>query len=371
MKIPLIDLSPQHRRLRSQFNRAIQNVLTRSDFILGEDLRQFESEFARFTGTRYAIGVSSGLDAIRLALTALGIGAGDEVIIPAHTYIATALAVSHTGAVPRLVDVQDDSFNIDPSKIEAAITSRTKAIMPVHIFGQPADMSEILAIAGRHKLAVVEDACQAHGAHYHGKRVGSLGDAGCFSFYPSKNLGALGDGGIVTTNDQQLAQKIDRLRNYGQSQKYIHDDVGYNNRLDTLQAALLRVKLNHLDRWNKQRRTIARAYDKAFAKLPLQIPELRKDRDHVYHLYSIRSPQRDGLKQHLTERGIASGIYYPVPMHLQKAYRSLGHKEGSFPVTERISRDMLALPMYPDMTAAQVKKVIATVKEFFRPGRSG
>jgi dTDP-4-amino-4,6-dideoxygalactose transaminase len=309
--------------------------------------------------------VASGLDALKLALEALGIGPGDEVIVPAHTFIASALAVSAVGARPVLVEVDEASFNLDPAHIEAAITPRTKAIMPVHLYGQPADMDPILALARRYNLRVIEDASQAHGARYRGQRVGTLGDVGCFSFYPGKNLGAYGDAGGLVTNNAELAEKVRFLRNYGQEVKYKHVVKGYNLRLDTLQAAVLGVKLRYLDAWNARRAAHAAVYTHALEGVgDLQLPRVITG-DHVFHLYVIRTRQRDALQAHLNQRGIATVIHYPVPIHMQPAYADLGYGRGTFPITERLSEEILSLPMYAELTAEQQDYVIAAVKDFF------
>ncbi len=313
---------------------------------------------------RYAIGVDSGTSALELALRALDIGPGDEVITAANTFIATALAITYTGAKPVLVDVDPLTYNMDPACLEEAITERTKAVMPVHLYGQAADMDPILELARQRHLAVIEDACQAHGATYQGKRVGSMGDAAAFSFYPAKNLGAYGDGGAVVTNDERIAQAVRMLRNYGQSVKYVHDLRGYNRRLDTLQAAVLLAKLKYLDEWNAARRKHAQAYRRQLTGAEVIAPGTADYGDPVWHLYVVRSQDRDGLRKHLTERGISTGIHYPVPIHLQQAYADLGYGPGTLPVTERACDQVLSLPMYAELAPEQIAYVAEAIKQF-------
>ncbi|QUW00851.1 DegT/DnrJ/EryC1/StrS family aminotransferase [Chloracidobacterium sp. MS 40/45] len=365
MQIPFVDLQAQYQSLKDELDTAVLAVMRQCNFILGKEVSDFEHAFADYVGARHCVGVASGLDALKLALEAFGIGPGDEVIVPAHTFIASALAVSAVGARPVLVEVDEASFNLDPARIEAAITPRTKAIMPVHLYGQPADMDPILAVARQYNLRVIEDASQAHGARYRGQRVGTFGDAGCFSFYPGKNLGAYGDAGGLVTNDAELAGKVRFLRNYGQEVKYRHVVKGYNLRLDTLQAAVLGVKLRHLDTWNARRAAHAADYTHALEGVgDLQLPRVVTG-DHVFHLYVIRTQRRDALQAHLNQRGIATVIHYPVPMHMQAAYADLGYGRGAFPITERLSDEILSLPMYAELTAEQQDYVIKAVKEFF------
>jgi dTDP-4-amino-4,6-dideoxygalactose transaminase len=364
MAVPFVDLKAQYRPIANEINTAISTVLSDSDFILGEQVEQFEQEFARASGVRYAIGVDSGTSALELALRACHIGPGDEVITAANTFIATALAISYTGAKPVLVDVDPLTYNMDSQCLEEAITERTKAVIPVHLYGQAADLDPILELARSRHLVVIEDACQAHGATYKGKRVGSMGDAAAFSFYPAKNLGAFGDGGAVVTNDERIAQAVRMLRNYGQSKKYIHDLRGYNRRLDTLQAAVLLAKLKYLDQWNAARREHAQMYRQQLAGTQVITPVAADYGDPVWHLYVIRAQDRDGLRKHLTERGISTGIHYPVPIHLQQAYADLGYGPGSFPVTERASDQVLSLPMYAELTPEQIASVAEAIKEF-------
>jgi dTDP-4-amino-4,6-dideoxygalactose transaminase len=356
--IPFIDLGAHHQPFKKAFLKKVAELIDRSEFILGAEVDAFEKEFAVYCGGSIGVGVSNGYDAIRLTLEAMGIGAGDEVVIPAFTFAATAFGVSHAGATPRFVDVDPETYTMDPGKLASAITPRTKAVMPVHLFGHPADLDPILAIARKRGLKVIEDAAQAHGATYRGKRVGALADAGCFSFYPSKNLGALGDAGMVVTSDGSLAERIRLLRNCGSKVRYVHDAVGYNNRLDNLQAAFLRVKLKGLDRANDRRRKAAKEYGRYLDEMA---PVVRDWAGHVYHLYVIRSDQRDGIKERLAKSGIPTGVYYPIPLHLQPCYRGLGGKEGDFPVSEKVAREVLALPMYPELTPVLVRRIAGSV----------
>lgn len=362
--IPFVDLSAQYSTISHEVDAAIADVLHRTDFILGRDVDLFEEEFARYIEAKHAVAVDSGTSALELALRACDIGPGDEVITAANTFIATALAISYTGAKPVLVDADPQSYTIDVSLIEEAITPRTKAILPVHLYGQPADMDPILAIARRHGLAVIEDACQAHGARYKGRRVGTLGDAAAFSFYPGKNLGAYGDGGIVTANDPKIADSIRMLRNYGQTAKYHHLLQGYNRRLDTIQAAVLRVKLRYLDRWNAARRRHARLYNDMLAHSSAATPVEADYAESVYHLYVIQVEDRDGLATYLHDKGISTGIHYPVPIHLQPAYRELGHGKGSFPVCEQRAATILSLPMYAELTSSQIEYASGAVSGY-------
>jgi dTDP-4-amino-4,6-dideoxygalactose transaminase len=369
LEVPLVDLVTQYHTLRRDVEAAVSRVLGKADFILGSDVKLFENRFAEFCGATHAVGVDSGVSALELILRAYGIGDGDEVITAANTFIASALAISSTGAKPVLVDVDPESYNIDPAAMERAITARTAAIMPVHLYGRPADMDAIRDIAARHGLVVIEDACQAHGARYRGRPVGSLGDAAAFSFYPGKNLGAYGDGGIVVTNDSKVAQYVDTARNYGQREKYRHVMRGYNRRLDTLQAAVLRVKIEHLEQWNDARRDHAALYNRLLPDCEVTLPSMHPDYDSVWHLYVIRTPRRDALKAWLAEQGISTGIHYPVPIHLQEAYRDLGYRRGDFPVTEAYADQILSLPMYPELTADVVELISSAVRAFPDPGR--
>ncbi len=360
-KLPLVDLRAQHATIAAEVQAAIDNVISNTDFILGADVAEFESEFARYCDAAHCVGLDSGMSALELGMRAMGIGPGDEVITPAGSFIASSSAISFTGATPVWVDVDPKTYNIDPGLIEAAITPRTKAIMVVHLYGQPADMDRILAIGRKHDLPVIEDACQSHGARYKGRRTGSMGVFGAFSFYPAKNLGAYGDAGALTTNDAELAEKIRMMHNYGQREKYDHVYLAWNRRLDTIQAAVLRVKLRHLDRWNASRRTIASLYGELLQHSGATLPHESPDAEHVYHLYVVQVDGRDRVQSELAALGIASGIHYPVPIHLQEAYRAAGFGPGSFPVTEAAAKRILSLPMYPELTEDGVRRVAAAL----------
>lgn len=366
MEIPFVDLKAQYATIQAEIEEAVMTVLRSGNFILGEQVEEFENNFARYLGCQYAIGVSNGLDALRLALEVLGIGAGDEVIIPANTYVATALAVSSVKARPVLVEMNPRSYNMDPNLIEKALTTSTRVILPVHLYGQSADMDPILDIARRHHLFVIEDACQSHGARYRKQRTGTFGDLGCFSFYPGKNLGAYGDGGAVVTNDQKLAEKLLRLRNYGQRKKYYHSEKGLNARLDAIQAAILNVKLKYLDDWNRSRAAHAKYYSDQLQSIDgLCLPEVHPGRDHVFHLYVIRSTMRDPLQEFLSSRKIKTLIHYPLPIHLQEAYADLGYKAGDFPITEQAAAEILSLPMYAGLQSIQLEYVVKAIQDFY------
>jgi dTDP-4-amino-4,6-dideoxygalactose transaminase len=364
MNVPFVDLRIQHHALRQELDEAMGRVMERGDFALGKDVAQFEEEFAAFCGTRYAVGVDSGLAALEMGLRAFGIGAGDEVIVPAHTFIATAAAVTFAGARPVLVDVDPTTYNQDVGQVEAAIGPRTKAIIPVHLYGLPAEMDAILRLADRHGLAVIEDACQAHGATYKGRRVGSLGHAAAFSFYPTKNLGGCGDAGMLATDDARVAEQVRAMRNCGQRQKYYHELPPFNHRMDTLQAAVLRVKLHYLEGWIEARRRNAALYTEFLADNDVVTPAETLGATHVYHLYVIRTAQRDGLQAYLRQQGIGTAIHYPVPVHLQPFYADDGFRRGQFPVTEQACDQILSLPMFPEMTAEQINYVAGKVLDF-------
>jgi dTDP-4-amino-4,6-dideoxygalactose transaminase len=365
MNVPFLDLKTQYRALALEMDEALHGVMANADFILGKDVELFEQEFAAYCGVPYAVGLDSGISALELALRALGVGPGDEVMTVSHTFIATVSAISFTGAKPVFVDVRPDTFNLDTRQLEAAITPRTKAILPVHLYGQPADLDPILDAARKHHLAVIEDACQAHGARYRGQRVGSFGEAGCFSFYPGKNLGAYGDGGLLVTHNRELAEKVRMLRNYGQREKYHHLFLAYNHRLDSMQAAVLRVKLKRLDDWNAARQKLAQRYRLGLEGLSgVVVPAEAPDRTHVYHLYVIQHPDRDGLAAFLRQRGVATGLHYPIPVHRQPCYESLGVAPGSLPVTESLAPRILTLPMFPEMTTEQVDYVCEQIRGF-------
>ncbi|GAB6041975.1 DegT/DnrJ/EryC1/StrS family aminotransferase [Endothiovibrio diazotrophicus] len=357
MQVPFLDLRAGYRELRAEIDAAILAVLDRGAYILGPEVEAFEAEFAAYCETGHAVGVANGLDALRLALLALGVEPGDEVIVPANTFIATWLAVSQCGATPIPVEPAEGSHTLDPQRIEAAIGPRTRVILPVHLYGHPAELEPILAIAERHGLKVLEDAAQAHGARYRGRRIGGHGDAAAWSFYPGKNLGALGDAGAVTTDHPELAERLRVLRNYGSREKYFNEALGYNSRLDPVQAAVLRVKLRHLDAWNERRRAIARRYLELPAIAALARPQAPADSESVWHLFVVRHPERNALQARLAEAGIATLIHYPLPPHRQQAYTHLGLAASAFPVANRLAAEVLSLPLGPQMTEEQVGAV--------------
>ena len=362
MNVPFINLRAHHASLRAELAAVIEDVIEASAFAGGPFVSRFEEDFARFCGVDHVVGVGSGTDALWLALLALGIGPGDEVITVPMTFIATAEAISRTGARPVFVDINETTYTVDPAGLENALTSRTKAILPVHLFGQVADMDPILTFAERHGLFVVEDAAQAHGALYQGKRAGSLGEAGCFSFYPGKNLGAFGEAGAVATGDGELARKIRLFIDHGQSRKYHHSVVGWNCRMDGIQAAILSLKLRELDRNNAKRREISARYSKALERLPhLALPATDPRGSHVHHHFVIRVPDRHRFMAGLFEKGVATSIHYPIPIHLQEAYAHLGYSRGSFPVAERCAEEFVSLPIYPELSPPQISAVIDAV----------
>ncbi len=368
MNVPFVDLQSLHSPLEHELAAVFSRVLQSSAFVLGPEVKEFERQFAAYVGTSHCVAVSNGTAALQLALVALGIGPGDEVVTVPHTFIATAEAITAVGARPVFVDIDPVSYTMDPALLEAAITSHTRAIVPVHLYGQTADMDALLAVANRHGIPVVEDACQAHGAQYNGRGAGSLGAAGCFSFYPGKNLGACGEGGAVTTDDPELAHRIAMWRDHGSSKKYVHEFPGLNMRMDGVQGGVLAVKLKHLDRWNDQRREAAAHYAVALRGADITLPAEMPYGRHVYHLYVIQSGDRDGLRQRLQDAGIESGLHYPIPLHLQEAYASLGYARGDFPVTERVAGRILSLPMYPGISTEAVARVAA---ELLEPSRVG
>ena len=361
--VPFVDLKVQYQSIKSEVDAAIARVIENTSFILGPEAESFENAFAEYVNARFCVGLNSGTAALHLALLACGIGAGDEVIIPANTFFATAEAVSLTGATPVFVDADPLAYTIDAGRIEGAITPRTRAIMPVHLYGQPADLDPIFEIARGRNLRVIEDAAQAHGAEYKGKRAGALGDIGCFSFYPGKNLGAYGEGGAVVTNDEQLAKRVRLLRDHGSEKKYRHEIVGYNFRLEGIQAAVLDVKLKHLDRWNELRRAHAARYSDLLKDSGLVLPAEMNYARHVYHVYVVQCEARDALQKSLSDAGIQTGIHYPIPIHLQPAYASMGHQRGDFPEAERQSDRVLSLPMFAELSEEQLERVTAAVKE--------
>lgn len=363
MNVPFLDLRAQHDPLRGEIMASIQEVIDRSAFAGGLFVAKFEEDFAAYCRTKFAVGVGNGTDALWLALLGLGIGSGDEVITTPSTFMATAEAISYCGAKPVFVDIDERTVTLDPALLERAITPRTKAVIPVHLFGQMADMDPIMEIAHRHRLHVIEDACQAHGAEYKGRKAGSIGIAGCFSFYPGKNLGAWGEAGAVVTNDPALSQKIRVLRDHGQDKKYYHSDIGWNGRMDGIQGAVLRIKLKGLDHGNTARRAHAKVYDEQLSGLPgLTVTPPAAYGLPVYHIYAVRVTERDRVLQALTQKGIGCGIHYPIPIHLQQAYRSLGLGVGSFPIAERCANEFLSLPMFPELTPAQIDAVVQEVR---------
>ncbi len=363
MKVPFLDLKSHHDPIKQEVMAAIEEVIDKNAFAGGPYVEKFEGEFAAYCQTDHGIGVGSGTEALWLALLALGVGPGDEVITVPVTFIATAEAISFTGAKPVFVDIEDQTYNMDPEKLESAITSKTKAIIPVHLFGQTADMDPILGIANKHGIPVIEDAAQAHGAEYNGKRAGSMGRLGCFSFYPGKNLGAFGEAGAVVTNDDELKKKIQILRDHGQAKKYYHDVVGWNGRMDGIQGAILSIKLKRLDQATESRRKNANRYNELLQGLEsIVLPKEADGRKHVYHIYPIRTFNRDALIEDTKTKGIACGIHYPVPLHLQKAYNKTGVSENSFPISEKCSAEFVSLPMFPELTENQIITVSTELK---------
>jgi dTDP-4-amino-4,6-dideoxygalactose transaminase len=365
MKIPIIDLVRQHEPMIDELVEAFKKVVESGQFILGPELEQFEKEAAEYLGSRYALGVGNGTDALTLALRAVGITEGDEVITTPFTFFATAETVAMLGARPVFVDVEERTLNIDVTKIEEKITKRTKAILPVHIFGQGAKMEQILDIAKRHNLKVIEDTAQGFGAKRNGKYLGTFGDVGTFSFFPTKNLSCLGDGGLITTQDEAIYETVKKLRVHGSPRKYYHEMLGYNSRLDAIQAAFLRVKMKYIDRWNERRRQIAAIYNKELSPY-VRVPEVDDGNVHIYHQYTIRTEKRDELNTFLNQRGIMTQVHYPIPLHLQPALSYLGYKEGDFPVAERATKEVLSLPVFPEMTDEEIYYVIDSIKDFFR-----
>jgi dTDP-4-amino-4,6-dideoxygalactose transaminase len=361
--IPFVDLKAQYRTLKAEMDAAVLGVLESGQYVLGPEVAAFEREFAAYSGAAHGVAMNSGTSALHLAFLALGIGPGDEVITTPHTFVATVAAIGYTGARTVFVDIDPRTFTIDPARIEAAITARTRAIVPVHLYGQPADMDPILEIARRRGLAVVEDACQAHGAQYQGRRVGSLGDLGCFSFYPGKNLGAYGEGGAVVTNNPDYDRTLRMLRDWGAERKYHHVLKGYNYRMEGLQGAILRVKLRHLEAWTEARRARAKRYDTLLAGSGVAVPAAAPyESRHVYHVYAVRHPQRDDLQRALGDRGVQTGIHYPIPVHLLEAHADLGYGPGSFPHAERAAAEVLSLPLFPELTGEQQDAVALAVR---------
>ena len=365
MKVDIFTLKRQYEQIKDELKGPIEKVMASGGFILGEDVGLFEKEFAEYCGVKYGIGVNSGTDALFLACLACGIGKGDEVITPTYTYIATSFGISIAGAKPIFVDTEEKTYCIDVTKIEKAITKKTKAILLVHLYGHPADMGPIMEIAKKHKLKVIEDCAQAHGALYKNKKVGGFGDAACFSFYPTKNLGAFGDGGMALTNSEEIKDKMYLLRDYGRKGRYEHVIKGYNSRLDTLQAAILRVKLKHLDEWNEKRRKNAMLYTKLFkeAKLDIVLPYEAEYAKHVYHQYTVRVKNRKDVMEKLANEGVRTLIHYPIPVHLQECYKELGYKKDAFPVAEKCCEEIMSLPMYPELTEEEIRYVVEQFKK--------
>lgn len=364
MTVPFVDLKAQYQDIKDDVDRAVLDVFEHAQFALGPQVAAFEERFADYVQSTRALGVNSGTSALHLAMLAAGVGPGDEVITTPFTFIATVSAIDYTGATPVFVDIDPVTLNIDPDLIEAAITERTKAIVPVHLHGLPADLDPIVEIADRHGLTVIEDAAQSHGAEYKGRRVGSIGQLGCFSFYPGKNLGAYGEGGAVVTDDPEAIRIVSMLRDWGSEERYYHDLKGFNYRMEGVQGAVLRVKMDHIERWTENRRRLAARYDEQLGELGYRIPAAPADRRHVYHVYAIRTTRREELAPFLGERGIANGIHYPIPVHLQRAFSELGHERGDFPLAETAADEVLSLPMFPEMTDEQHDAVVAALTEW-------
>ncbi|HEX3797836.1 MAG TPA: DegT/DnrJ/EryC1/StrS family aminotransferase [Verrucomicrobiae bacterium] len=364
--IPYFDLPAQLRPLRKELDAVIAKTLDNCSFCLGPDVAQFERDFAVYCGAQHAVGFNSGTSALHVAMLLLNIRPGDEVITTPFTFVATSWAISYVGAKPVYVDIEDQTFNLDPKLVEKAITPRTKAIVPVHLYGQPCDLDPLLEICRKHKLPLVEDAAQAHGAKYRGKVVGTFGAMSEFSFYPGKNLGAAGEGGALVTNDAAYAARAKSLREHGSTQRYYHDEVGFNYRMEGIQGAVLGVKLKHLDKWTHERRRVAHRYHELLKDTPLQLPLEADYAESVYHVYAVRHPRRDDLKKHLDENQVGCGLHYPLPLHLQKCYSNLGYKAGDFPVSEKAARECLSLPMFPDLTEEQIQRVVSVIKTFFK-----
>lgn len=366
MKVPFLDLNRQNREIRDDALAHIARIIDQSSFIGGRYVEEFELQFSRFCETPFGVAVNSGTDALRLAILALGAGPGDEIITVPFTFIATAEVITQCGCHPVFIDVEPDTLNLNPACLEAAITPRTRGVIPVHLYGNPARMDSILAIARQHNLWVLEDACQAHGATWHGRRTGSLGECGAFSFYPTKNMGAFGEGGFVTAADETVAQKITALRNHGQSSRYSHEFEGFNARLDAFQAAILTEKLKRLPRWNEQRAAAASFYSRSLQGLgDLVLPVTTPGCSHAWHLYTVRTSRRDALRQHLTDAGVGTAVHYPLPLHLQKAYLPLGYQAGSLPVSEEASRTVLSLPLFQGITPEEQERVVDVIRSFF------
>ena len=366
MKVPAFDLTRQYKKISNELLPLLEQTFSKGQFILGENVHLLEEELANYCNTKYSLGVASGTDALLISLEALGIKEGDEVITTPFTFFATSEVISLLKAKPVFVDIDPVTYNIDPDKVEDAISPKTKGIIPVHLFGQMAEMDDLTYLAEKYDLFIVEDACQAIGAEYKGKKAGSIGDTGCFSFFPTKNLGGYGDGGLITTNNEEVYEKAKLLRVHGSSKKYYHEIIGHNSRLDEIQAVILRVKLRYLDSWIERRREIARIYSENLKELDIIVPEEKPYLKHVYHQYVIRVKKRDELQNYLASKGIGTAIYYPLPLHLQKCYEDLGYKKGDFPEAEKASEEVLALPMWPELTNEEVYYVIESIKEFYK-----
>ena len=363
--IPYLDLRAQIQPLRAEIDAAIARTIDHTSFCLGPDVAQFEKDFAKFCGAEHCVAFNSGTSALHVALMLLGVGTGDEVVTTPFTFVATSWAISYVGAKPVYVDIDDTTFNLNPKLIEKAITPRTKAILPVHLYGQPFDVDAIQEICRRHRLPLLEDACQSHGAKWQGKTIGTFGEISCYSFYPGKNLGAFGEGGALVTNNAEFAKRARSLREHGSTVRYYHDEVGFNYRMEGIQGAVLGIKLKHLEKWTRERQRVAKRYAELLAGTPLQLPREAAGAESVWHLYVVRHPRRDELKKYLDANGVGCALHYPLPLHLQKCYASLGHKAGDFPVAEKAAAECLSLPIYAELTDAQIQRVAQVVKEFF------
>jgi len=363
--IPYLDLRAQIQPLRAEIDAAIARTIDHTSFCLGPDVAQFEKDFAKFCGAEHCVAFNSGTSALHVALMLLGVGTGDEVVTTPFTFVATSWAISYVGAKPVYVDIDDTTFNLNPKLIEKAITPRTKAILPVHLYGQPFDVDAIQEICRRHRLPLLEDACQSHGAKWQGKTIGTFGEISCYSFYPGKNLGAFGEGGALVTNNAEFAKRARSLREHGSTVRYYHDEVGFNYRMEGIQGAVLGIKLKHLEKWTRERQRVAKRYAELLAGTPLQLPREAAGAESVWHLYVVRHPRRDELKKYLDANGVGCALHYPLPLHLQKCYASLGHQVGDFPVAEKAASECLSLPIYAELTDAQIQRVAQVVKEFF------
>jgi dTDP-4-amino-4,6-dideoxygalactose transaminase len=364
--IPILDLKAQIKPLRAELDAAIARAIDNCSFCLGPDTKKFEEDFAKYCGAEHCLGYNSGTSALHIALMLLNVGPGDEVVTTPFTFVATSWAISYVGAKPVYVDIDDATFNLDPKLLEKAITPRTKAVMPVHLYGQPFDVDPIREICRKHKLPLVEDAAQAVGAKYKGKTIGTFGEISCFSFYPGKNLGAFGEGGALVTNNAEYAKRARSLREHGSTVRYYHDEVGFNYRMEGIQGAVLGIKLKHLPKWTQERQRVAKRYVELLKDTPLRLPHQAEYAESVWHQYVVRHPKRDALKAHLDANGVGCALHYPLPLHLQKCYASLGYKKGDFPVAEKAAEQCLSLPIYPELTDAQIQRVVAVIKDFLK-----